>query len=147
MSYVIDNGNANPVGLGDRWTPKLNGAIYCSPACGANCKKAEFDRATERAAALAARLGSGWRPQVWENLGWHFEVKKGAAAVSVDEHGVYHASIRFLYDDRCEQCVEESRTDPREAMGAVVDVINQRIAALKRALLSVSIGPAEIQDV
>jgi len=74
-------------------------------------------------------------------------VKKGAAAVSVDEHGVYHASIRFRFDDRCEQCVEESRTDPREAMGAVVDVINQRIAALKRALLSVSIGPAEIQDV
>lgn len=37
-----------------------------------------FDRATKDAAALAARLGDGWTPCVWENLGWHWEVQKGA---------------------------------------------------------------------
>jgi hypothetical protein len=29
----------------------------------------------ERAAAkLLRRMGPGWKPRIWENLGWHFEV-------------------------------------------------------------------------
>lgn len=27
--------------------------------------------ATEAAAKLAEELGPGWKPEVWENLGWH----------------------------------------------------------------------------
>lgn len=46
------------------------------------CTRADFDRATKDAAALAARLGDGWTPCVWENLGWHWEVQKGALVIA-----------------------------------------------------------------
>ena len=66
------------------WTPRsLPGGKYCSPACGGAkgfCTKADFDRATKDAGALAQRLGDGWKPRVWENLGWHWEVTKGAVS-------------------------------------------------------------------
>jgi hypothetical protein len=146
-STVIDNGNVNSIALDDRWTPKLNGSIFCSPACGFGCKKADFDHATQRASALANKLGSGWQPHVWENGGWHFEVTKSAAIVSFEEEGLYQASIRFSFDDRVELCISESRGDPREAIEAVTEVLNRRVATLTRTLLSVSIAPAEIQDV
>lgn len=68
----------------ENWTPRaLPGGIYCSPACGGAkgfCKRADFDRATMDAGALAAQLGDGWEPRVWENLGWHWEVAKGTVS-------------------------------------------------------------------
>lgn len=63
------------------WTPVKRGLIYCSPACGAGCKITDFDRATFRANDLAKQLGRGWATHVWENLGWHYEVHKGALRV------------------------------------------------------------------
>jgi hypothetical protein len=147
MSNVFENGNVSPLSLGDRWTPKLNGAIFCSPACGFKCKKVDFDHAMESAATLANQLGNGWRPCVWENGGWYFEVKKGAATVSVDEAGEYTATIRFHFEDDHENCLSESRQDPREAVAALVERMNQRVATLKRALVSVSLSPLEILDV
>lgn len=30
------------------------------------------DQATDYANQLAKELGSGWKPYIWENLGWHF---------------------------------------------------------------------------
>lgn len=71
------------------WKPRrrLGGTIFCSPACGGNCKRADYDRAVKRSAALAKRLGEGWEPDVWENLGWHFKVTKGLLEVYVhDDH-------------------------------------------------------------
>lgn len=147
MSFVIDNGNPHPVSLGDRWTPKLNGEIYCSPACGFGCKKADFDRAFALANALAVNLGPGWQPKVWENGGWYWEVKKGAATVSPEEDGRFQADIRFTLDEVHETCVREVRPDPREAVEAVIDVLNRKVAILKRTLVSVSLAPAELQDV
>lgn len=147
MSYVIDNGNPNPVSRGDRWTPKLKGNVFCSPACGFGCKKADFDRASARANALAANLGPGWQPDVWENGGWYWEVKKGAATVRPDDDDGFVADIRFSLDDVHETCVREARADPREAVEAVIAVLDRKVAVLKRALLSVSLAPAEIQDV
>lgn len=63
------------------WTPVLSGERYCSPACGCGCKKAEHDAAKTAAAELAARLGEGWEPRVWENGSWHFSARKGCAEV------------------------------------------------------------------
>lgn len=147
MSIIIDNGNVTPLSTPDRWTPKLNGKIFCSPACGAQCKKADFDLATNGASALVGQLGSGWEPHVWENLGWHFEATKRGATVSVDESAQYEASIRFHMDERIELCVSETRATPREAVEAVIAGIDARVAILKRALLSLSFAPLEIQDV
>lgn len=61
--------------VGD-WVPKRNGKYYCSPACGGGhfCLHADFLLATRRANALVKLLGKTWKPRVWENLGWHYEV-------------------------------------------------------------------------
>jgi hypothetical protein len=147
MSYVIDNDSANAVSLGDAWTPKLNGEIFCAPACGFGCKKLDFDRVTERATALAKKLGDGWRPRVWENGGWHFEVTKGAATVCLAAGGEYRASVRFSFNDAHQNCVSESRIDPREAVEALIAQMNRRVATLSRALVSVSLSPLEIENV
>lgn len=54
------------------WKPKASGKVYCAPACGRGCTRAEYNAATRRVHALCKRLGRGWKPHVWENLGWHY---------------------------------------------------------------------------
>jgi hypothetical protein len=67
------------------WTPqRLPGGIYCSPRCGCSCTKAAYDTANQKAAELCAQLGDGWRPRVWENGTWHWEVAKGPCADGED---------------------------------------------------------------
>lgn len=61
--------------------PVLNRDIYCSPACGFGCKKAKHDEAVKIASELAYKLGDGWEAEVWENLGWHWCVKKGVCQI------------------------------------------------------------------
>lgn len=144
MTITLENGNPTPLSSGDRWTPVLKGEVFCSPACGCDCKKADFDSATEKARLLANTLGDGWEPCVWENCGWHFEAKKRGATVSVDRHQEYTADVRFKMSDDHELLISETRNCPREAVCAVVDEINTRIASLKRALVSLSLSPLEI---
>lgn len=38
---------------------------------------------TERAKDLARRLGGGWRPEIWENLGWHYKAVHDGAQIAV----------------------------------------------------------------
>jgi hypothetical protein len=69
-----------------RGAPVLSedGSVYCSPRCGYRCTKVAFDRATAEASALAARMGDGWTPCVWENGGWYYAVTRGCAKIAVD---------------------------------------------------------------
>lgn len=69
------------------WTPRHRGLIYCSPRCGGNCTRAAWNAAKANAARLAKDLGPGWKPWVWENLGWHYAAQKGAAEVHEAFHG------------------------------------------------------------
>lgn len=147
MTIVIDNGNPTPLKVDDRWTPKLAGEIFCSPACGAKCRKKDFDEATERAHVLASQLGYGWESHVWENMGWHFEATKRGATVSVVEDSQYEASIRFYMDERTELCVSETRNSPAEAVAAVVEGLNARIKVLQRALNAVSPEPLQLAEI
>lgn len=39
----------------------------------------EFEAAEASANALVAKLGDGWEPQVWDNLGWHYSAIKKSA--------------------------------------------------------------------
>lgn len=63
------------------WDPieKPNGE-YCSPSCGCGCLKIEFDechRLAQHYKMAAAQLGMGdWEIRVWENRGWHWELRK-----------------------------------------------------------------------
>jgi len=61
------------------WKPVRRGDIDCSPACGAGCTYAEYLEAVEAAEKLAKKL-PGFKPRVWENLGWHY------AATALDAH-------------------------------------------------------------
>jgi hypothetical protein len=63
------------------WKPRRRGDIYCAPACGASCSYASYVQAKQKAAELAKTLGPGWTPRVWENLGWHYEARRGGICV------------------------------------------------------------------
>lgn len=63
------------------WTPVRRGPVYCSPACGGGCTRADYEAARAAAADLARELGPGWAPHVWENLGWHYQATRGAISV------------------------------------------------------------------
>lgn len=147
MSETFDNGNPTPLSVGDRWTPILDGDIYCAPACGCKCKLVDFKRATASAAALVTELGDGWQPRVWENLGWHFSAGKGSATVDYSESGGHFtASIDAgMFRQRHEQfhAVGES---PRAAMEAAIAEIEQKIASLKRTVNSASLEPIKIRN-
>lgn len=69
------------------WRPRHVGLIYCSPACGCGCTRADWNAAKEAAARLAKDLGKDWRPRVWENAGWHYAAEKGSATVYEYFHG------------------------------------------------------------
>lgn len=63
------------------WNPLRRGGVFCSPACGFKCTVNAHDRARREGEALAASLGPGWTPRVWENCGWQYEVRSGAIKV------------------------------------------------------------------
>lgn len=65
----------------------LRSGIYCSPYCGMDCTKAAYDQASAEARALAARMGTGWIPMVWENVGWCYSVEKGVAEIFPQRRG------------------------------------------------------------
>ena len=56
------------------WKPIRRGAIYCAPACGMGCTKAEHDQTKQTGRMVAMMLGRGWTTEVHENLGWHWTV-------------------------------------------------------------------------
>ena len=64
------------------WKPKRKGEVYCAPACGRGCTHAEYLKAQKLAKKLAKQLGGGFKPVVWENMGWHWEVEKNGLNVS-----------------------------------------------------------------
>lgn len=124
---------SNPAPLPDRWAPVSNGLFYGSPACcGARlCTRAAFDQATVEAKALAQRLGTGWVPRVWENLGWHYEVIKGIVSVSPHIDGSscgggwkvreYWCSIGGVHDDAHSiPQFTAAATTPEDALGNAI---------------------------
>lgn len=54
--------------------------------------------AYREAHAMAAQLGSGWIPRVWENLGWYWTVRKGPIEIRPRHGGGYAAEFRCPMD-------------------------------------------------
>lgn len=114
-----------------RWTPVRNGRVFCSPACGGRCTFAEYTKANKDAENLARTLGAGWKPRVWENLGWHFSAEKADA--SVYEYGKagskhHYYSMLWGYDP---QLVVDSVTPSKLLLAA-----RQRMVQLRADLAS-----------
>lgn len=59
------------------WKPVWKGKTFCAPGCGRGCTRAEYKYAADCARSLALSMGKGWKPKVWENLGWHWSAEKG----------------------------------------------------------------------
>ncbi len=114
------------------WEPKLKGTIYCAPACGRGCTKAEFDAATEAAAELAKMLGPDWKPVVSENLGWHYRAISPCGRIKVHPPIVNDSSYSaFLGEPESPggHWVEDAMT-PQHAVEKVIKTAKQRVAAI-----------------
>jgi len=107
------------------WTPVRRGKIYCSPMCGGKCTYRDYQRAVKDAAKLAKRLGPKWKPHMWDNLGWHWQVMyftHGVLRASIwrGYGGHYHASIGGVYTAHA--------TTPEAALYAALKELDASIA-------------------
>lgn len=60
-------------------------AAYCAPTCGHHCLRSDYDKALRLARSTAKKMteqtGVEWKPNVWENLGWHWSIQNGHADI------------------------------------------------------------------
>lgn len=79
------------------WKPVLGTQTYCSTACGAGCTRADYKKARDAGLRLAVRLGKGWVPHVWENMGWNYKAIHKSLSMSVYDNGnkKYWADVRL----------------------------------------------------
>lgn len=96
------------------WTPVKQGAIYCSPACGASCKLAEYDRVKTLARTVAKKMGKGWEISLHENMGWFGSVK------SPDGLWTIHVPDRYQPRYEAKFGGDPYTTLPIGRMGAVI---------------------------
>lgn len=115
------------------WIPVWNGPIFCAPLCGGKCTRAAYDLATRRANALANRLGKGWRPCVYENLGWHYSAKKGVANVIPNRRADGRLVDYTLYFNAPRQVVVSGR-NPKKLMQLVRDNLRASIVLMDNIL-------------
>lgn len=134
----------------DRYSlpPIHRGHVYCSPWCGVHCTRASYDRAVTDAGELAAMLGDGWTPRVWENMGWFYEAVKDIASVGPTLTGStigpdwtvtgYTASIDFP----TRQFIQHAET-PEDALGFAVQEARTFIARLHECLGALIDSPSQ----
>lgn len=136
--------NETAVGeLDHRRIPVLNGDIYCSPFCGGKCKKADYDEALVASNKIAAQLGTGWVPEVFENLGWYWKVTKGNLEVRKSDAG-YNATMQFDQDQNYYFSADD--IDPRKAVQNVRKQLSDIIRKLERQYASSDLDPIAISS-
>lgn len=143
MATYDHNPNQAPA-TPDEWTPVLNGEFFCSPACGYQCKKADYDHAVEAANALAARMGYRWEVEIWENGGWHYCVKNGPATITPEHDGLYQAELCFPPLESASLQIFETDADPRRAFQAAVNRLDTLIVQLSRTRSAITLEPLEL---
>ena len=133
------------------WKPRLQGPIYCAPACGGNCTKKAYDQAVKDASVLAKLMGKGWAPFVHENLGWHYSVYWVADPENIGNQPklglrispFYFGGKRRFYIAFMGGMNTDTASTPKKALRkvveieqAVVDLSLRRIAVAKKVLRS-----------
>jgi len=122
------------------WVPVLQGEVYCSPRCGGKCTLAAFDKATSDAQALASEMGQGWKPRVWENLGWHYDVGKSDARITPPPYGSaeFTAWIEPGKTERNLICqFIEKAENPHDALGFATQSARTMISRLENSLAEI----------
>lgn len=115
--------------------PVTRGDVYCSPWCGAKCTKAAFEDSTAKADALCAQMGAGWKPRVWENMGWYYSIQKGCVTIRQDGDR-YSAWIEPRLEAAGRTMVQfiEYADTPEDALGFATQAARTHVARLNHAL-------------
>lgn len=120
------------------WTPRRRGAIYCSPRCGADCTHEAYMTATRKAKALCKRLGKGWEPYVWENMGWFYSAHKGVTEVYANYHKAYPGGVLYrAYFNSAKQFFATART-PEKALRLAVGEVRAAVRKLNHDLREIA---------
>jgi hypothetical protein len=104
------------------WEPVRRGEVYCSPACGCGCTWEAYQEILQKAENLAKRMGKGWTPRVWENMGWYGKVVSpdGFLKLHIRSAVVGRDSYTaFLGEDESGGRWAESHTVPEQAVKLV----------------------------
>lgn len=111
------------------WKAVRRGDIYCAPACGHKCTWQEYQTAKLKARALADRLGSGFKPFVHENLGWHYRAvsKDGRIEVFENDRRAYSACI-------APGSFWHNASTPKAAVAKVVAAVRAKAAELLKVV-------------
>jgi hypothetical protein len=120
------------------WKPARRGKTYCSPACGMGCTETAHCNAVNESKALAKRMGKGWKPRVWENLGWHYAVTKGKPQ-GVFGNGFLEITPPSCKGDTYTAWIQThpqfivSHKDPKTALALAVKGLDKHIAHLMKS--------------
>lgn len=118
-----------------RTTPVRKGAVYCAPFCGRGCTHAEYRRAVRRARILAKRLGEGWQPEVWENLGWHYKAVSPLGGIKVHPIAGSSSYVAFYGEPgRAGGSYTVDHADPVEAVREVLQRVRRHARGMVRQL-------------
>ena len=121
------------------WTPVRRGHVYCSPACGAKCLYTDYVEARRTAQMMAEALGPGWKPQVWENMGWFFRVERGPLGVRRQEDAPVARRYQCAnWDDQLLGWTQGEGRTPRAAVAACVLALRAKFRAAERSMESIN---------
>lgn len=138
--YEHDETAVGEVDPNPRWVPVLNGDIYCSPACGGKCKKSAYDQAVVDSNEMASLLGAGWKPIVFENLGWYWKIEKGDLELRPAlPEGCFSATLQFQLESNYYFSAKDA--DPRKAIQNVRSQLLDIIQKLERQHASSGLDP------
>ncbi len=131
------------------WTPVRNGDAYCSPRCGGGpviCSIKRYEHAVDVANEVARDLGHGWKPEVFENLGWHARVVSpcGRINISLPTRPDVTGYMAFLGPKKIQpggKWAERGRT-PREAIENVLNAAREDLGLIEETLQGLEIPVA-----
>lgn len=110
--------------------------IYCGDRCGRGCTLDEYESAVTAANKLVAALPEGFKPRIWENLGWHHEAVKTVSSDSrISIRDQTHSEGNYSADSRVagRQFMSFGRT-PVEALNQLIGVAWSKITTETAAL-------------
>lgn len=112
--------------------PVRSGGLYCAPWCGGGCTWAAFLAATKTSDLLAKKMGCGWTARVWENLGWHWEVRSPGGHIIIwpvtQSTRLFHSGLAEKNEDGMRYTAIGST--PIKALNAVILVAKKDLAKI-----------------
>lgn len=123
------------------WTPVRRGKTFCSSACGRGCTLAEYLKAHREAAATLERMKTkGWQVRVWENLGWHWELRYGnhltVSGSHEDRTKNFHAMLSTRGNGGCDPTFYDRKrfADPNDAVAHRLKIAEASIRPIQKLL-------------